>query len=351
MATMDNQIWQDRDIRFDVLPQELLPRRGEFQIDSMNGVEDTKGNNGERGELRITNLRVVWWSARSKKTNLSIGYNCIVSLNIKVAQSRLRGNTQALYTLTKYNGSRFEFIFTNLVRNSPRIFTTVQAVFRAYETTKLYRDLKLRGAIIREGTLNLLPHEQVFKHMSGVWNLSSDQGNLGTFYITNVRLVWHANLAENFNVSIPYLQMKTIRMRESKFGRALVIETISKSGGYILGFRVDPQDKLEAVFQEITSLHQVYSVNPMFGIDFVHEEKEAPLNERTVKRVMEDVEIEDETQNELNGSMAVAGDVFAAYYADGGASEDRPPVYSTEIGLAVETLKPGFTLENMWNAL
>ena len=44
---------------------------------------------------------------------------------------------------------------------------------------------------------------QVFKHVQGVWNLSSDQGNLGTFYITNVRMVWHANLAENFNVSIP----------------------------------------------------------------------------------------------------------------------------------------------------
>ena len=33
------------------------------------------------------------------------------------------------------------------------------------------------------------------------------QGNLGTFYITNVRVVWHANLNEQFNVSIPYLQI------------------------------------------------------------------------------------------------------------------------------------------------
>ena len=104
--------------------------------------------------------------------------------------------------------------------------------------------------------------EQVFKHVQGVWNLSSDQGNLGTFYITNVRMVWHANLAENFNVSIPYLQMKTIRMRESKFGRALVIETVARSGGYILGFRVDPQDKLEGVFQELNSLHQVKRDRP-----------------------------------------------------------------------------------------
>jgi hypothetical protein len=33
------------------------------------------------------------------------------------------------------------------------------------------------------------------------------QGNLGTFFITNVRLVWHANMNESFNISIPYLQM------------------------------------------------------------------------------------------------------------------------------------------------
>ena len=40
-------------------------------------------------------------------------------------------------------GSRFEFVFTNLVKNSPRLFTTVQAVFRAYDTTHLYRNLKV----------------------------------------------------------------------------------------------------------------------------------------------------------------------------------------------------------------
>ncbi|MFN3504083.1 MAG: Bardet-Biedl syndrome 5 protein, partial [Allorhizobium sp.] len=44
----------------------------------------------------------------------------------------------------------------------PRLFTTVQSVFRAYETTKLYRDLKLRGAIIKDKQLLLLPHEQVY---------------------------------------------------------------------------------------------------------------------------------------------------------------------------------------------
>lgn len=59
-----------------------------------------------------------------------IGYSTITTLSIKTASSRLRGNTQALFVMTKYNNSRFEFIFTSLVKASPRLFTTVQAVFR-----------------------------------------------------------------------------------------------------------------------------------------------------------------------------------------------------------------------------
>jgi Bardet-Biedl syndrome 5 protein len=110
---------------------------------------------------------------------------------------------------------------------------------RAYESSKLYRDLKLRGSIIRDNQLVLLPHEELYSkvrgavgggwcvvisrgllvhggkgsssfgcpQVTGVWNLSSDQGNLGTFFVTNIRMAWHANLAANFNVSIPYMQV------------------------------------------------------------------------------------------------------------------------------------------------
>lgn len=101
-------------------------RAGEVEIDSINAVEDTKGNNGEKGSLSITNLRLIWRAQRSGRTNLSIGYNCVLSINVKTASSRLRGNTQALYVMTKYTETKFEFIFTNLVRGSPRLFTTVQ---------------------------------------------------------------------------------------------------------------------------------------------------------------------------------------------------------------------------------
>lgn len=338
----DDSMWQDREIRFDVPISALAPRRGEVEIDSINSVEDTKGNNGERGSLSITNLRLIWSSHRQPRTNLSIGYNTVTSMSIQNANSRLRGNTQGLYVMTKYNNSRFQFIFTSLVKASPRLFTTVQAVFRAYETSKLYRDLKLRGAIIKDKELCLLPHEQVYSKVDGVWNLSSDQGNLGCFFVTNVRVVWHAALAENFNVSMPYLQMKTIRVRDSKFGPALVIETSPRSGGYILGFRIDPEEALQKLFQEISSLHQVFSVNPIFGIDYTVEDPPEEVVKKPMPRTEEDCEIIDSGE---------ATDTFAAYFADSSKETDRPPVYDESLGLAVESLPDGLTVEKLWSVL
>merc|ERR1719161_1109770 len=239
----------------------------------------------------VTNLRLMWTSAKSACTNLSIGLNCMSGVSIRLVNSKLRGNSQAMFVMTRFNSTRFEFIFTSLVKNSPRLFTTVQAVFKSYETTKLYRDLKLRGAIIKEKELIMLPNEQVYDKIGGIWNLSSDQGNLGTFFITNVRVVWFAVLAENFNVSIPYLQIKSINVRNSKFGQAMVIETTLQSGGYILGFRIDPVEQLEEINTQISNLWKVFSTTPIFGVEFVLEEQGPKPEESRVPRLEDDVEI------------------------------------------------------------
>lgn len=117
----------------------------------------------------------------------------------------------------------------------------------------------------------LLPKEQVFTKYNGVWNLSAEQGNLGTFYITNVRIVWFAQLNENFNVSLPWVQVKCVRVRESKYGTALVLETSEFSGNYVLGFKVD---KLEEAFTEISQLFKTFTADPFFGVECVFEDAE-----------------------------------------------------------------------------
>ena len=152
-------IWQDREVCFDLSFSLLKVRENEEEIDSINAVEDTKGNNGEKGSLTVTNLRLIWLAHKNPKVNLSIGFNNIVKTEIKTVKSRLKGTVQGLYVQAKYNQLRFEFIFTSLVNNSPRLFSTIRAVHKSYTSTKLYRDLKLRGAIIHDGNLLVLPDE------------------------------------------------------------------------------------------------------------------------------------------------------------------------------------------------
>lgn len=59
-----------------------------------------------------------------------------------------------------------------------------------------------------------------------------------------------------------------VKIRESKFGVALVIESVESSGGYVLGFRIDPLERLKSVHREISSLQTVYSKAPIFGVEY-----------------------------------------------------------------------------------
>ncbi|XP_040417843.1 Bardet-Biedl syndrome 5 protein isoform X6 [Cygnus olor] len=288
MSAVLDVLWEDRDVRFDISPQQMKMRPGEVLIDCLESIEDTKGNNGDRGRLLVTNLRIIWRSLSLPRVNLSVGYNCIINITTRTANSKLRGQTEALYILTKCNNTRFEFIFTNVVPGSPRLFTSVIAVHRAYETSKMYRDLKLRSALIQNKQLRLLPQEQIYDKINGVWNLSSDQ-----------------------------------------------------SGGYVLGFKIDPVEKLQEAVKEINSLHRVYSANPIFGVDYEMEEKPQPLEDLTVEQVQDDVEIESDEQT----------DAFVAYFADENKQHDREPVFSEELGLAIEKLKDGFTLQGLWEVM
>ncbi|KAK7063197.1 Bardet-Biedl syndrome 5 protein [Halocaridina rubra] len=335
-------VWEDRDVRFDITPQQMKMRSGERVVDKLEAIEDTKGNSGDRGRLIISNLRLIWHSHNMPRVSLSVGFNCILNITTKTVNSKLRGLTEALYILTKANNTRFEFIFTNLIPGSPRLFTSVIGVYKAYNSSKMYRELKLRGAIVLNKQLRILPQEQIFSRVNGVWNLSSDQGNLGTFIITNVRLVWFANMNELFNISLPYLQIASVKVRESKFGMALVVESSEASGGYVLGFRIDPIEKLHEVHKEISSLFNVYSQCPIFGVEFIVQDKASSEDEH--------IEIPDVDEPEIDETVNDGADVLAAYLADG-HHHDREPVFSKELGLAIEKLKEGYTLQTLWEVI
>ena len=87
--------------------------------------------------------------------------------------------------LTKHNKTQYEFIFTNLSAENFQLYSTVLNVHRwvgwdgggameyncvfvcrAYETSKIYREVKLRGALLENKQLKLLPQEQTYNTVS-----------------------------------------------------------------------------------------------------------------------------------------------------------------------------------------
>ncbi|KAG8188930.1 hypothetical protein JTE90_014982 [Oedothorax gibbosus] len=338
-------LWQDRDIKFDLSPSEMQFHCGEKLIDKLESVEDTKGNSGDPGKLFVTNLRLIWQSNIKPRVSLSVGFNCVTNMSTRTVNSKLRGVTEALYILTKVHSTRFEFIFTNLLPGTMRLLTSVMSVYKAYNSSKWYRELKLRGSVLQGGgkQLRVLPQEQIYSRVNGVWNLSSDQGNLGTFFVTNVRLVWHANMNELFNISIPYIQVVSLKVRESKFGMALVVESSENSGGYVLGFKIDPTERLHEVYKEISNLYAVHRASPILGVDsFIESPPSEESHPPSCPPLDEDVEIVGEARE---------CDTFAAYFADDHHARDREPVYCEELGLAVERIKDGFTMSSLWEVV
>ena len=72
-----------------------------------------------------------------------------------------------MYTLHPPPPHAHTHTHTHQVTNSPRLFATVLAVHRAYETSKMYRELRLRGALLVNKELKLLPQEQVYTKVGG----------------------------------------------------------------------------------------------------------------------------------------------------------------------------------------
>ena len=214
-------------------------------------------------------------------------------------------------------------------------------MIKSYEETKIYRDLKLRCSIVQERRLALLAKEEVFSTYNGVWNLAAEQGSLGTLIITNVRIVWFAQLTENYNASVPWVQVKCIKVRESKYGTALVVETTDFVGGYVLGFRTE---KLDAIYGEISKLFNIYSLQPIFGVDISLQHKEAAQLP----------EIREETMEIIDTGYEAGAKAKLRYEVGRKAktAEGMPAIeFNADLGLACETLPQGITMEQLWKII
>uniref|UniRef100_A0A672MTU5 BBSome complex member BBS5 PH domain-containing protein n=1 Tax=Sinocyclocheilus grahami TaxID=75366 RepID=A0A672MTU5_SINGR len=91
------QIFPHRDVDFMFHLRQMKARPGEALIDCLDSIEDTKGNNGDRVVIIVTSflslyrnisyLRIIWHSLALPRVNLSVGYNCIINITTRTANS------------------------------------------------------------------------------------------------------------------------------------------------------------------------------------------------------------------------------------------------------------------------
>ncbi|KAF5828385.1 hypothetical protein DUNSADRAFT_17687 [Dunaliella salina] len=258
------ELWQDREVRFGCTKGELSLKEGETILESIDDVEDTKGHNGVIGKLLITNLRLMWWSKKSIGSGMSIGYGCFTRLIAKLSSSKSKGDTESLHISAKHHERDFYFVFTSLSNTALQVYSGVAHVLSVYDKTRLYRDVNLGGAFLVDGGLDRLGFEQTHSRVDGVWNLCGGEGNVGTFFVSNVRVVWCSCLRPCFNISIPFCQVANVN---TKFGVSLVLESSKSSGAYEWNFKVEPEETLNFLYAQILSLWKAFNQEPFYGID------------------------------------------------------------------------------------
>ena len=123
-----------------------------------------------------------------------------------------------------------------------------------------------------------------------------------------------------------------------------------------MGFRADPQEKLDSLTKELNSFLQLFSTNPIFGVDYtVEADQPVALPSAAPIRVEEDVEVLEETEDTH---------ALAAYFVDGcdetdiqaGDAINKSNInaniqFDTKLGLAVEATSGDFTLESLWRVI
>jgi hypothetical protein len=76
---------------------------------------------------------------------------------------------------------------------------------------------------------------------------------------------------ERFMTCIEYAQ-EELTLRQSRFGLALVVRTLRSSGGFILGFRTEPPEAQQELFDTLQRLHTVYTADPVLGVRYTVED-------------------------------------------------------------------------------
>ena len=359
MSFDTNTLWHDRQILFNCSKNEFIFCNGEETYKTMSNIEDLKGN--ELGTFIFTNLRLIWYNNKNPKINQSIGYNCIEDLEKKSSDSMISGQNNILSIKSKVEKNRYELEYMHLsdAKNDPYI--SLNNILKLYEEGRLYREMKQNSEdIINKENQNLilLKNEHLitsYKNISININNENDnnKNNVGTLYLTNLRIIWISDKNSYYNASLPCIQISSAKgENHPSFGISLKIK-LSRIYGYINFLIYSKSGRIDEQFcEDFNKKIKANLIDPILGISF---QKRVPgevvkdkLKDKIAKIadvVYGQEEISDQNDDEQ------AGMVYLINEGRNKQNSINDIEFNKELGIACQKLPDNVSINDLWKIL
>ena len=370
----DDFVWQDRYVKIDCNKKDISLRKGEESYEILKLIKDSKSPSGAIGTFLFTNLRLIWYENGNLKNNFSIGYDTIIDLSEKKTESKIDVDSEIITSLCikcKDNDNEYEFLFTSIAEKDINLKTSLSNSLKIYEVGRYYRDIKVKGAdivVFKEKKLNQLPDENILNTLNGI-SYINNQGNYpGILIITNLRIVWLSTQYENFNLTIPWIQMSKIQSKsDSKYEKLISVTIKNYFGGNLYNFYIAKSNLFDKILDDMTKAMFYYQEDPILGVNInklmiddnkankpkkdkneiqeQHPKKVNKIDEHFKKVVNKYFTDEDEIDNnDFNGISSI----YLLNDYKNKQNNINDIVFSKELGCAIEKLPDKVTIDNLW---
>jgi len=371
----DDFVWQDRYVRIDCNKKDISLRKGEESYEILKLIKDAKSPSGAIGTFLFTNLRLIWYENGNLKNNFSIGYDTIIDLSEIKTESKIDVDSEIITSLCikcKDFDNEYEFLFTSIAEKDINLKTSLSNILKIYEVGRYYRDIKVKGAdivVFKEKKLNQLPDENILNTLNGI-SYINNQGNYpGILILTNLRIVWLSIQIENFNLTIPWIQMSKIQSKsDSKYEKLISVTIKNYFGGNLYNFYTAKINLFDKILDDMTKAMYYYQEDPLLGVNInklmIDENKpnkqnkdkneqpqEQPpkkankIDEHFKKVVNKYFTDEDEIDNNnFNGISSI----YLLNDYKNKQNNINDIVFSKELGCAIEKLPDKVTIDSLW---
>lgn len=356
MSYDSNSLWQDRQVLFDISKSEFVFRQGEESYKTMSNIEDLKGSN-EIGTFIFTNLRLIWYNNKNPKINQSIGYDCIENLEKKEGDSMMTGQSILLKIFCRCDKNRYELNYRSSSENNHDPYINLSNILKLYEQGRLYRELKQNNDNIydkNDKNVILLKDESVTEKFKNIYLESNDNdANFGTLYKTNIRLIWINEKNNSLNLSIPWIQISSIKGEmHDKYGISIRIKLTKIYNNTSFLFYSKEGIITKEFCENLSNMMSKILENPILSISLKKSDNNKAAKDKFKEKITKiaDMVYGQEEISEKNEEDQ-AGMIYLINEGRNKQNNINNIEFSKELGIACEKLPDKVTISDLWKII